>query len=349
VSWRARHWGGRAAALALLAAALAWLAAMKTGRVPVRPGSFALLVGALLLTVGAVLALAVRRSLPAGPGRPFAVAEALAAAGLLLVGGGGLANWLLGYQGFVVVLEREPVRLSRAEQLNAFEAGPLGRLHDLDLTIGLARLALTSNGPGQFSARSRLKVLDASGVERAVELAPGAAARIGSLVLRQGAFGFCPRITVTVDGKTVHDGLVFFRTLREGPDGLAFVGELDLAGPKLRLDGVVTLENLDGEMRGHPSLQLTVRRDGGPVRAVGLQPGKATEVVPGVVVSFTGLRRWAEIDFSRRTYALPIWLGLGMLGASALLGTLALVRARRGGSASRGPSAPLPPRDPGLG
>jgi len=69
---------------------------------------------------------------------------------------------------------------------------------------------------------------------------------------------------VVLKGKeTLLDTFVPFRTIREGPDGIAFVGEFEIAREKLLVRGAVTLENLNDDMKGHPKLEVSVARGEG--------------------------------------------------------------------------------------
>lgn len=310
---------------ALLALEVAGIAAYKLG-LRAAPGPRALAVTAGLLAIS-LLAAAIEASVRTarGPRRLSAVAEAIAAAGMLAVVAGGLANWTRGLQGFVLLSEREPVRLLRTEDLADFEAGPLADRRELDVTIALARLELVpAAGGAGFAARSRVRVLDATGIEAGMEIAPGRAARHGTLVFRQGAFGFSPHIVVAGARGTVLDAFVPFRTIREGPDGIAFLGDLEVSAERLRIRAAVTLADLNDDMKGHPQLELSVEHDGRAIGSGTLSPGEFADLKEGYRIGFAGLRRWAEIDFSRRTYPIPILAGL----AAFLLGLGTAVVAR---------------------
>lgn len=307
-------------------AAIAYLTALKLGWAPMNPRAFAALVALLAVALIAVAADALRRA-ATGRRRVLAMAEATVAGGLLAIASGGLLNWSLGLQGFVVLSEREPVRLSRTADLEGFEAGPFADQRELAVTIALARLELAPATGGGFSARSRLRILDTGGNEAGLEIAPGRAARHGTLVFRQGAFGFSPRIVVMKGERVALDTFVPFRTIREGPEGIAFVGDLEISAEKLRIRGAVALEDLNDDMKGHPRLELSVERDGARLGAGRLIPGEFAEAGEGYRIGFAGLRRWAEIDFSRKTYPVPILAGLA---AFLLGGALAVVARWRG-------------------
>ncbi len=132
---------------------------------------------------------------------------------------------------------------------------------------------------------------------------------------------------VVLKGKeTILDTFVPFRTIREGPDGIAFVGEFEIAREKLLVRGAVTLENLNDDMKGHPKLEVSVARAGAAIGEGTLAPGNFADLGDGYRIGFAGLRRWAEIDFSRRTYAAPILAGLVLFLAGAMLWPLAAWR-----------------------
>ncbi len=312
----------RLTTLGLLVAAVAYLALFKLGRVRPSPAALAALVSALGAALLAGFVLAASRAVR-GPRRIAGAAEALAAAGLLTVAGGGLVNWALGVQGFVVLPEREPVRLSRTAELGAFEAGPLADRRELDVTMALARVQLVPAGRQGFSVRSQLRVMGADAKEVGLEIAPGLVARHGALVFRQGAFGFSPHVVVEREGRRVFDTFVPFNTFREGPDGIAFVGDFEITAERLRLRGAVNLDGLDERMKGHPRLELSVERDGKPLGSGSMKPGEVAEIGAGYRIGFLGLRRWSEIDFSRRTYPIPILAGLAAFAFGVALWPLA--------------------------
>jgi len=306
------------AAGALAAADVACLLAIKRGWLVARPAALAALV---CVTALALCTCAVEAGVRAarGPRRISALAAVLGATGLLAVGVGGLANWAFSLQGFVVVAERAPVRLAQTEALDAFAAGPLASRRELDLTLALARLELVGAGPEHFRAVSRLRVLDAAGEEVGISVDRGSAARFRTLVFHQGAFGFAPRIVVTQRDRPLLDEHVPFRTVREGSAGIAFVRDFEITKEKLLLRCALALDDLNEDMKGHPRLELSVEREGVPVGAGTLKPGEFADLADGYRVGFAGLRRWSEIDISRRTYDAPIRVGLALFAAAVLL------------------------------
>jgi hypothetical protein len=315
----------RAATATLLLAAAADLVAARRGwlepRAPVLGALVVLLAIAAAATLGGALFQAAR-----GPRRVSAGAEALAAAGLLAIAAGGITNWVLAVQGFVLLREREPFRLSRTADIQAFTHGPLADLRELDLTIALGRLELAAAGEAGFRPVSRLRVLDAAGEEVGLTVSRGEAAPFRTLVFRQGAFGFAPRVVVMRDGRELLDTYVPFRTIREGPDGVSFVGDFELSAEKLLVHGAITLEDLDDDMKGHPDLELSAERDGRRIGAGKLRPGEFAAFGDGYRIAFAGLQRWSEIDFSRRSYPVPMLGGLAALAAGVLLWPVAAWR-----------------------
>ena len=90
--------------------------------------------------------------------------------------------------------------------------------------------------------------------------------------------------------------------------------------------GALTLEDLDDDMKGHPTLELVAERDGAVVGKGTLRPGAFAELSDGTRVAFSGLRRWSEIDFSRRRYPLPMLAGAALLVLGLLVWPLAAWR-----------------------
>jgi hypothetical protein len=306
----------RLATALMLVVAASFLAATHAGRVPVHPGLVATLVGLLGLGLLATLGLSLRGAIR-GPGRWSAAGETLLAGGLLGVALAGLANWALAYQGAVLVQEHAPIRLDRVEALTAFEAGPLADRRELAVTVALAHLDLAAAGRGAFRPESKLRLLDAAGHEQGLVISPSRSASVGRLLLHQGAFGFAPRVQVRQDGRLLLDTNVPFRTIREGPDGIAFVEDFEIASEKLLFHAAISLEDLNDDMRGHPKLDLAVERAGAPVGRGSLRPGDAVTLEGGLTLGFSGLQRWSEVLISRRTYTRELLASavLALLGA----------------------------------
>jgi hypothetical protein len=317
----------RLAAGVLLLAAGGYLVALRLGYLPARPGVLAALVGVVSALLVALLALSTRAA-SRGPGRLAATCEGLTAAGLLVALGAGLANWAFGFQGAVLVMEREPVQLSSRTDLAGLDAGPLADPRELDVVLGLARLQLQGVGPGGFRAVSSLKVLEAGGDERGISVASDRSAASGKLVFHQGMFGFAPRVVVTRAGGKLLDEHVPFRTVREGEDGMAFVEDFEIAAEKLLFHGAVSLEDLNEDMKGHPRLELAVERDGAPVGRGTLRPGEFVELQGGVRVGFAGLQRWSEILFSRRNYTVLVLAGSALAALAGLAWAVVAWRGR---------------------
>ena len=315
----------RALAGLLVAASGGYLVLLKAGKVTPRPEALAVLAAAAgLALLPAVLAAGA--AVVRGPRRISSAAEAIAAAGLLLVLGGGLANWLFSVQGFIAVAEREPVRLDRAADVEALEIGPLASRRELRVTIALARLQLAGAGADRFKAVSHLRLIEDGGDEIGLSIERGKMARYKTLLFHQGAFGFAPRVVILKGKETLLDTFVPFRTIREGPEGIAFVGKFEVAREQLLVRGAVTLDDLDDDMKGHPKLEVSVVRAGAAIGAGTLAPGEVAPLADGYAVGFAGLRRWAEIDFSRRTYTVPMLVGLALFVAGAALWPLAAWR-----------------------
>ena len=114
------------------------------------------------------------------------------------------------------------------------------------------------------------------------------------------------------------DALVPFTTEREGPTGVRFSGQVELADAELTIDASVDIGSLDEAMRGHATLRLVVRRGEALLGQGSLRPGHFVELDEGFRVGFTGLRKWSEIDVSRRTHSRTVRLGAGL----ALLGAV---------------------------
>lgn len=315
----------RALLLTITVVSVGYFAAFKLGWVPLAPWIFAGVVAVLMLLVafeGAVALADVRR----GRTRPLRGLGRLGSvAGLLVVCGGGMANWLLGMQAAVILTENESVRLSRADQMQAWELGPLARVEELGAVLQLVEFEFRP-APGGFVPISRLSVRQGAAPASLLTLAPGQSAGVGPLRFYQGAFGFAPRIGVEKDGKAVFDRFVPFTTQRVGRSGLGFEGQFEIEKERLAIAGSISLEDLDDRMRGHPRLELAVRRDDELLGTGDLVPGHFAELAGGYRVGFVGLKRWVEIDVSRRNYAEPMRVGALLAVVGGLTWLLGIVR-----------------------
>lgn len=306
-----------------------WLA-LKTGLLGHQPWVLAVLaaIAASALLVRCVWR--IRRLVTGGKGPRLAGAsEVLLILGVLTALGAGTVNWLLSLQGFVVLHEGESVPLGGGRHLQEFVEGPLARIEEMDVVVGLEEVELLPVGPAEaraFVPRSRLVVQEGDGEQQAIEVEPRRLGEVGSLRFHQGAFGFAPRIVIERDRQTVFDEVVPFTTERRGPTGVLFEGAFTVERESLAVDGWVDLASLDEGMRGHATLELTVRRDGELLGKGRLLPGHFAEVGDGYGLGFAGLRRWSEIDVSRRDYSAFVLAG----GAIAALGLFGMVLAALG-------------------
>jgi hypothetical protein len=315
----------RGAAGALFLAAASYLLMVKADVIQPRPALLASIVVGLLC-VAVAWGVAIAASPGSRTGTASAIGEGFVALGMALVAVGGLANWALAMQGFVVLFERQPVQLGRGAALGAFTHGPLADLGELELTLALARLRFEPHGPGGFRAVSALRILDTNNVESSATVERSRPAERGSIFFRQGSFGFAPRISVYAGRTLLRDEWAPLRTIREGPDGIGFTGVVELPEHGLLLRVALQLDSLNEEMKGHPVLELTVQREGKPIGGGTLKPGFSADLEGGYRVVFGGLKRWSEIDITRRSYPLPILLGLSLMLAGALLWPLAAWR-----------------------
>lgn len=251
-------------------------------------------------------------------------AEAVAWTGLLLALAAGFANWLLSLQGYIILYEGEERPLFGGAHLEAFEAGPLANAAEMGIALALAKVELRPGSGGTFTPESRLVVVDTDGERRELVIDPLHRADLGSLRLHQGAFGFAPRIVLQRDGEVFFDETVPFLTRRVAERGLSFEGRFDVAKEGVEVTGEVSLESLDEAMKGHPTLDLEVRRAGAVLGSGSLQLGHFAELDDGFRVGFAGLRYWSEIDVSRRNYS--AWMRGG--GWALLIGLAAWPLAR---------------------
>ena len=238
--------------------------------------------------------------------------------GCLVTLGAGSVNWLFSLQGFVILREGELVPLNHGTHVEQFQSGPLSRLEEMDLVLGLEKLEIVAADDDFYFPRSRLVARRDGGERVSMTVDPRTAASEGSLRFYQGAFGFAPRIVILRDDETLLDQVVPFRSRREGPLGIRFEERFTLSSEGLEVEGRVDLASLDEAMRGHATLELILMREGEPLGRGQLLPGHFAELDQGYSVGFAGLERWSEIDVSRRNYR-----EVGRAGAVlALLGAL---------------------------
>lgn len=312
----------------LLAAFVVYGVAFKLGYLPAWPPLLVAL-AALILVAASVLLVATLAAW-IRTGEPLRhLAGVLLYGGVLLVLGGGMANWLLSLQGFVILTEGTAMPLSMTSHLQAFEGGPLSNVYEMDMTLELAELELVAGGSGRPVPQSRIRVSRSGEPLLAAELEPGQSAEAGTLHFHQGAFGYAPRIVVLKDGEEMLDEVVPFTTERQGPEGLSFLGEILIRAEELRIEGQVDLTSLDEALQGHPRLQLRVERRGELIGRGSLLPGHFADIEDGYRVGFAGLEKWSEIDISRRNYPQVMLAGLASILAG---GVLAAAVRKRGGN-----------------
>jgi len=306
-----------ALAATLVLAVADWLG-LKRGWIGHRPWVLAALVGVLLLLLVAEAWSISRELKRRGIGRIRGVSELTVVAGLLLASGGGMVNWLLSLQGYVILTESERIELAEGAQLQEFEAGPLSDLEEMAVLLELSELKLLPQGDG-FFPESRLVCARRDQSPLALAVRPGQNALCGSLILHQGAFGFAPRIVIVRGETVVFDRVVPYLTRRDGTSGIAFEGDFTLASEGLHVRGAVDLESLDARMRGHARLRLEVSREERLIGRGDLQPGHFAEIEDGYRIGFAGLEKWSEIDVSRRNYGRWVLAGatLALIGAIA--------------------------------
>jgi hypothetical protein len=322
-----RKWFSTVPWLLLLLAA-ADLVALKTGRLGHRPEVLAVLfalAAAAFLVRWAQLA----RAVVNGHGRGRGLGELLTVSGLLLTLAAGSANWLLGLQGYVILVEGESVALHGGGQLQEFNAGPMARLEEMGVTMTLAELELVATGEGRFYPASRITVATAGEPPIEHEVTPNTEAGHGALRFHQGAFGFAPRIAILQGDdpvREVFDRVVPFLTRRQGDSGIGFDGSFDLEAEGLRVEGMVDLASLDEGMRGHATLRLAVEKAGRPLGEGGILPGQFAAIDEGYRVGFVDLQRWSEIVVSRRNYGSLVFVGAGLALVGLLFWALAAWR-----------------------
>jgi hypothetical protein len=303
--------------LCLLLAVVDWLA-LREGIAPHSPPLLAAVVAVAMIAFAVRLGSLITRVLSGHGSRVRQGAESLLLLGLLVALLSGMANWMLSLQGFLILNEGEKVNLHGGGELQRFEAGPLAQIGEMDLEIRLDELELAPSGPGGFVPRSHLHLWKAQVDSGKVTVEPRASASWGSLRFHQGAFGFAPRIVILRGDETVFDRVVPFTSRRVERAGVLFEGNFSIEREGLAVDGAVSLASLDEGMRGHATLELSVRRDGAVIGVGNLTPGRFAEIARGFQVGFAGLSKWSEIVVSRRNYGRFVLYG----GAIALVGAL---------------------------
>lgn len=249
--------------------------------------------------------------------RARTAATALFAAGVVLVSAGGLANWTLSLQGMVILNELEAVPLTGGSHLQRIEAGALSRADEIDLTLQLERVELLPV-EGGFVASSRLRILERGQQPEIVTVSRGDSAAFRSLRFHQGAFGFSPRIVITRHGETLFDRHVPFTTRARDGRQLAYVGRFEVEAHDLQVSGALDLRSLDERMRGHERVGLTLHSSGKVIGSGELDMGHFARLSDGYAIGFAGLRKWSEIDLSRRNYPAPIFAGVALWAAGAI-------------------------------
>jgi hypothetical protein len=246
------------------------------------------------------------------------LAELVLLGGVVIALSAGSTNWLISFQGFVILHEGQTVDLRYGDGLDAFESGPLARVDGLGSPLTLAEIELVPSGGGAFYPRSRL-LLSNGDDPRRLQVDPATAAASGSLRFYQGAFGFAPHVVVVRHDETVFDRVVPFTSRLEGRRSVVFEGGFSVDDEDLAVDAEIDLGSLDDAMRGHATLVLSVTQGDVPLGRGSLQPGHFAELDRGVRVGFAGLEMWSEIDVARRNYRGWVLLGAGV----ALLGLVA--------------------------
>jgi hypothetical protein len=306
------------------------LVALKAGWISHRPEVLAALFSAALIAFIVRLVQCIR-ALATGRRRGRVLAEAIVTSGVLIAVAAGTVNWLLSLQGFVILNQQETVQLHGGTELQAFDAGPLARLEEMGVVLGLDELELVAAGVDGFYPRSRLRIWRHHDEPISLEVEPRRSGTAGPLHFHQGAFGFAPRIVITKGADpqtTVFDRVVPFLTERRGPHGISFDGSFTIAKEDILVEGAIDLESLDEGMRGHATLDLAVSRDGEALGAGRLLPGHFADIEEGYRIGFAGLERWSEIVISRRSYGHAVLAGTGLFVVGAVLWLVAVWRER---------------------
>lgn len=335
----------------LLFAAADWLA-LKTGALSHPPWVLAALVGILALAFLARGSQVLGRVWRGRRRSGSAAGEILLVAGILVALVAGTVNWLLSLQGFLVLHEGQAAPLHGGSHLQEIEAGPLARFGEMHWMLALREVDLLPTGDGFFYPRSVLEVRRGEEQPAVLVIDSRHTGAAGTLRLHQGAFGFAPRIVILKreerrpEGepaqRKVFDRVVPFTTERRGPGGVTFGGHFTIAAEQLEVRGTVDLASLDEGMRGHATLHLEVRHDGAVLGRGSLLPGHFAEIGEGSPgggpteqrsggghmvsyrVGFADLKKWSEIDLSRRHYGGVVLAGAGL----ALVGAVAWPLAR---------------------
>jgi hypothetical protein len=125
---------------------------------------------------------------------------------------------------------------------------------------------------------------------------------------------------ITKSGEAVFDRHVPFTTVaRDDGRTLSFDGALTIEKERLAVRGAISLDSLDDELRGHPRLGLRVERDGRPFGEGELEVGHFAKLQDGYAIGFAGMKKWSEIDISRRNYPEPILAGAGLMLAGLVV------------------------------
>ena len=312
--------------LGILACIYWWLLKFTTFALPAWVLA-ALVAAVLLLLIGLAVDTGIRLQSGRLP-RGRALTTLLLVVGCLVLLGAGAANWVFSLQGFVILREGEQVPLYHGTHLEQFQQGPLSRIEEMDLMLGLEKLEVVAAGDGFFFPRSHLVARRDEGEPISMSVDPRTAASMGSLRFYQGAFGFAPRIVILRDGETLLDKVVPFRSRREGPAGIRFEERFTVSREALVVDGRIDLASLDEGMRGHATLELVVLREGRPLGRGELLPGHFAEIDQGYRIGFTGLERWSEIDISHRNYRQVGRVGMALAVLGAILWPVARWRGR---------------------
>ena len=300
--------------------------ALRFGLLSHPPSVLALFVLAWMLVLLIPLAETLRDHWAGKAGRLAVVGRTLLISGILLALGGGLVNWARALQGFVVLLEGEGVPLHQGSHLQEFVPGPLSSISEMDMVVLLEELELIPRGPDGFYPRSHITI-DRRGEEpRRLALSPHESGSVGSLRFFQGAFGFAPRIVLENSGETIFDEVVAFETDPRGRSGISFSGTRTLPELAIELRGFMTLPE---SVRGHPTLELAVLREGKLLGRGSLLPGHFAELADGYRLGFTGVPMWSEVDISRRNYREVVLIGVAFALLGAILWPLASWRQTR--------------------